>query len=45
MNMRGNTGGNITFGIRVLIAKSIEQKTSLRRSNKSEVIGNSNYLP
>ena len=44
-DMRGNTGGKITFGTGVLNVKSIKQKMNSRSSNETEVIGNSEYLP
>ena len=45
MDMRGQTGGVITFGIGVLKYKQSKQKTNSISSNKSEVIGNSKYMP
>ena len=45
MDTRGNTGGVSTFGIGILADKSIKQKINSMISNKSEVIGNSDYLP
>ena len=40
-NMKGHTGGTITFGTGVVIVKSSKQKMNSRSSNVFEVIGNS----
>ena len=44
-NMRGHTGGVITFGTGVINTKSSKQKMNTRSSNEAEVVGNSEYLP
>ena len=44
-DMRGHTGGVITFGTGVLAPKCSKQKMNSRSSNETEVIGNSEYLP
>ena len=44
-DMRGHTGGVITFGTGILSPRSSKQKMNSRSSNESEVIGNSEYLP
>ena len=44
-DMKGHTGGTITFGTDVVIVKSSKQKMNSRSSNKTEVIWNSEYLP
>ena len=43
-DMRGHTGVVTTFGTGILSAKS-SQKINSKSSTKSEVIGNSKYLP
>lgn len=44
-DMRGHTGGAITFGTGIINSKSSKQKMNSRSSNETEVIGNSEYLP
>lgn len=44
-DMRGHTGGVISFGKGVSCPKSSKQKMNLRSTNETEVIGNSEYLP
>ena len=44
-DMRGHTGGLVTFGTGVLSHMSSKQKMNSRSTNKSEVVGNSEYLP
>ena len=44
-DMKGHTGGTITFGTGVVSVKSSKQKMNSRSSNETEVIGNSEYLP
>ena len=44
-DMRGHTGGLITFGTGILSPRSSKQKMNSRSSNETEVIGNSEYLP
>jgi hypothetical protein len=44
-DMRGHTGGVVTFGTGIVNSKSSKQKMNSRSSNETEVIGNSEYLP
>lgn len=44
-NMRGHTGGLITFGTGVVDQKSSTQKMNARSSTDTEQIGTSEYLP
>ena len=44
-DMKGHTGGTITFGTGVVSVKSSKQKMNSQGSNETEVIGNSKYLP
>ena len=44
-NMRGHTGGCITFGTGVVDSKSSKQKMNTRSSTETEVVGTSEYLP
>jgi len=44
-NMRGHTGGCITFGTGVVDTKSSKQKMNTRSSTETEVVGTSKYLP
>ena len=44
-DMKGHTGGVITFGSGVLSTMSSKQKMNSRCTNETEVIGNSEYLP
>ena len=44
-NMRGHTGGLITFGTGVVDQKSSTQKMNSRSSTETEQIGTSEYLP
>ena len=44
-DMRGHTGGAITFGTGIVTHRSSKQKMNSRSSNKTEVIGNSEFLP
>ena len=45
MDMRGHTGGVITFGTGVLTGKGSKQKMNTKSSNETEVVGNSEFLP
>ena len=44
-DMRGHTGGAISFGTGILSHVSSKQKMNSRSTNETEVIGNSEYLP
>jgi len=44
-NMRGHTGGCITFGTGVVNMKASKQKMNMRSSTETEVVGTSEYLP
>ena len=44
-DMRGHTGGAITFGTGILSPKASKQKMNSRSTNETEVIVNSEYLP
>ena len=44
-DMKGHTGGTITFGTGGVSVESSKQKMNSRSSNETEVIGNSEYLP
>ena len=44
-NMRGHTGGCITFGTGVVNMKASKQKMNMRSSTETEVVGTSDYLP
>ena len=45
LDMRGHTGGVISFGTGIIHAKSSKQKMNSRSPNETEVTGNSEYLP
>jgi len=44
-DMRGHTGGLLTFGIGVVDQKSSKQKMNTRSSTECEHVGTSEYLP
>ena len=45
MDMRGHTGGVISFGTGVVSHKSAKQKINTKSSTETEVVGASEYLP
>ena len=45
MNMRGQTGGSMSFGIGMIHSRSSKQKLNSKSSTESELIGVSEYLP
>ena len=44
LNMKSHTGGCLSFGTGVMIAKSSKQKLNAKSSTESEVVGSSDYL-
>ena len=44
-DMRIHTGGCMSFGIGVLMPKSLKHKLNTKSSTESEVVGASDYLP
>lgn len=44
-NMRGHTGGCVSFGTGIIDEKSSKQKMNTRSSTETEIVGTSEYLP
>ena len=44
-DMRGHTGGCMSFGLGVLMPKSSKQKFNTKSSTESEIVGGSDYIP
>ena len=44
-NMRGNTGGAISFGVGIVYGKASKQKINVKSSTEYELVGVSEYIP
>lgn len=44
-DMRGHTGGVISFGHGAYTTKSLQQKLNTKSSTETEVVGASDYIP